>query len=153
MFTQSTDAVLTWGLSLPACRTRAGWMRWFYLQGHRVRPPPEADAVQLSVGQTPPSAPHHFSVSAALQLVSDLQHVFTHRSHRSTWPYIRFHREGQRTHPQLQNQGFKKKSSASQTCFCFCWSWPCLVLIFLNRVSTFNPSKINLNILISQLLY
>lgn len=50
---------------------------WFYLHRHGVRQSLDGDGVQLSVGEAPRSASQHFSVSAAVQLVSHLQRVFT----------------------------------------------------------------------------
>ena len=49
-----------------------------YLQRHGVRQSPDGDGVQLSVGEAPRSASQHLGVSAAVQLVSHLQLIFTH---------------------------------------------------------------------------
>lgn len=47
-----------------------------YLHRHRVRPPPDVDRVQPSVGQAPHTAPQHLCRSAATQLISHLQLIF-----------------------------------------------------------------------------
>lgn len=68
----------TWGILECVCVC--------YLQRHRVWQPPDGDAVQLPTGHVPHSASQHVSVSAAVQLVSHLQLIFTHKHRVCFWP-------------------------------------------------------------------
>lgn len=92
-----------------------------YLQRHGVRQSPDGDGVQLSVGETPRFASQHFGVSAAVQLVSHLQRVFTWK-HTSKDGGFHLRSHNKRKTGQSFRERFTSETSLSQKFF-FLFSW------------------------------